>query len=346
MKKQLLFIALFLTTLLNAQSIEFTSAELTTAEVGSTVTVNYKYTSTVEGEIYCAINRYEDTTWASKVADGFLGPVSAGTDVTGSFDLVIPSDTELTADLTGTFNYKIVIEIKTVGGATWLAGAYPETEIDFVASTSSSSNSIMITSEVPNAEVGSSISVNYTYTSSESDSYIYVGLNLYNAAGEYDSFIIGADTGVLNAPGTDVTGSISFTIPTGTSLSADLATDFKYKLSVEMKEKTGWTIIGSDYPDAETTLVAEGTLSTASFLEDFNKVAVYPNPVKESLNIKIQNDLNISSIRITNILGKVVHSNINTKNEQSINVSNLKTGIYILSLKSENTTKNIKFIKQ
>jgi hypothetical protein len=345
MKKQLLFIALFLTTLLNAQSIEFTSAELTTAEVGSTVTVNYKYTSTVEGEIYCAINRYEDTTWASKVAEGFLGPVSVGTDVTGSFDLVIPSDTELTADLTGTFNYKIVIEIKTVGGATWLAGAYPETEIDFVASTASSSNSIIITSEVPNAEIESSISVNYTYTSSESDSYIYVGLNLYDAAGDYSSFVIGADTGVLNGPGTDVTGSISFIIPAGTTLSADLAAGFKYKLSVEMKEKTNWTIIGSNYPDAETTLVAEGALSVASFLEEFNEVTLYPNPVKESLNIKIQNDLNISNIRITNVLGKVVKSIKGFKKEQAIDASNLASGIYILSINFENAIKNIKFIK-
>ena len=55
MKKQLLFIALFITSFINAQSMEFTSAELTTAEVGSTITVNYKYTSTVSAQVYCAL---------------------------------------------------------------------------------------------------------------------------------------------------------------------------------------------------------------------------------------------------------------------------------------------------
>ena len=56
MKTKLLFIALFISSFLSAQSIEFTSAELTTAEIGSTVKVDYKYTIATDGYIYCAIN--------------------------------------------------------------------------------------------------------------------------------------------------------------------------------------------------------------------------------------------------------------------------------------------------
>lgn len=208
MKKQLLFFALCISSFLSAQSIEFTSAELTSAEVGSTVTVNYKYTSAVAVQIYTAINKYDDITWSAKITDGFLASSSAGTDITGSFDLVIPANTELTADLTGAFNYKIVIEMKTEDGVTWLAGAYPTTEIDLVASTNTNTASITITSAIPTAEVDSNITVNYTYTSTEADSYIYIGLNLYDASGDYNSFIVGGDTGVVNGPGTDITGSI------------------------------------------------------------------------------------------------------------------------------------------
>ena len=44
MKTKLLFIALLMSTFIKAQSIEFTSAELSTAEIGTTITIDYKYT--------------------------------------------------------------------------------------------------------------------------------------------------------------------------------------------------------------------------------------------------------------------------------------------------------------
>jgi hypothetical protein len=99
-----------------AQSIEFTSAELPTAEIGSTITINYKYTIAAEGNIYCAINLYNDWTWADKVLDGSLSPAPAGTDMTGSFSFTIPEGTTTAADLTNLFNYKLVIELS---GSSW-----------------------------------------------------------------------------------------------------------------------------------------------------------------------------------------------------------------------------------
>ncbi|UAM98729.1 T9SS type A sorting domain-containing protein [Polaribacter litorisediminis] len=131
MKTKLLFIALFISTFLSAQSIEFTSAELTTAEIGSTITINYKYTIANDGNIYCAINLYNDWTWAANVVDGSLSPAPAGTDMTGSFSFSIPEGTTPAADLTSPFNYKMAIELSD-SAWTWLAGAYPAAEINIV----------------------------------------------------------------------------------------------------------------------------------------------------------------------------------------------------------------------
>ena len=136
MKTKLLFIALLASTFINAQSIEFTSAELTTAEIGSTVTVDYKYTIAADGYIYCAIELLDDWTWSANVASTELNPALAGTDVTGSFDLTIPNGTTPTADLTGNLNYKLKIELKQ-NPTDWLAGDYPATQIDLTASTAS-----------------------------------------------------------------------------------------------------------------------------------------------------------------------------------------------------------------
>ena len=131
MKKQLLFIALCLTSFMNAQTpvITFTSAPLTTAEIGSTITVNYQYSIPANGNIYCAINLYNEFTWTSMVVDGVLSPAPAGTDMTGSFIFTIPDGTTPTSNLTGNFNYKIVIELSNASW-NWQAGAYPTDQIN------------------------------------------------------------------------------------------------------------------------------------------------------------------------------------------------------------------------
>ena len=219
MKTKLLFIALLVSTYINAQSIEFTSAELTTAEIGTTIKVDYKYTIAADGYIYCAINLLNDWTWTAEVVGVELANAVAGTDVTGSFDLAIPEGTAASVDLTGNLNYKINIELKQ-DPDTWLTGQYPGTQINLTASTAS---------------------VN------------------------------------------DVNNSL-------------------------------------------------------------NTISIFPNPAKNSIQLKNNNDLEISSIKITNVLGKVV---LRSKlNDSKIDISNLNSGIYILTIQSENNSKNIKFIKE
>jgi hypothetical protein len=138
MKTKLLFIALLMSTFLSAQSIEFTSAELSTAEIGTTITIDYKYTIAADGYIYCAINLLDEWTWTAEVVGIELANAVAGTDVTGSFDLTIPEGTAASVDLTGNLNYKINIELKqTPDQNTWLAGEYPATQINLTASTAS-----------------------------------------------------------------------------------------------------------------------------------------------------------------------------------------------------------------
>lgn len=139
MKKQLLIIALCLTSIMNAQTpvITFTSAPLTTAEIGSTITVNYQYSIPANGNIYCAINLYNEFTWTSMVVDGVLSPAPAGTDMTGSFIFTIPNGTTPTSNLTGNFNYKIVIELSNASW-NWQAGSYPTDQINFTPNLSTS----------------------------------------------------------------------------------------------------------------------------------------------------------------------------------------------------------------
>ncbi len=221
MKKQLLFLILILSfsVTICAQSISFTSTELSTAEIGSTVKVDYKYTIAADGYIYCAIELLDDWTWSANVVNEELTSAVAGTDVTGSFNLTIPTGITPTADLAGNLNYKIKIELKQ-NPSDWLAGAYPATQINMTPS----------------------------------------------------------------------------------------------------------------------------TLSTIDVEQKLNNIKVYPSPAKNFIQIKNTSSLNITDVKITNILGKEIFSSKLIKSK--IDVSKFKTGIYLITILSEEKSKTIKFIKQ
>jgi len=75
------------------------------------------------------------------------------------------------------------------------------------------------------------------------------------------------------------------------------------------------------------------------------KINVYPNPVSDVLFVNV-GDIRINEIIISNIAGNIVHQN-NPKNhsaEYSINVGNLSSGVYIITLKSDNRISTSKFI--
>jgi hypothetical protein len=133
MKKQLLFLLLCASISLNgwAQSVTITSVISNPVEVGTVLTVDYKYTVAADSYIFCGINLLDDWTYISYVAGEGLNLAVAGTDVTGSFNITIPSGTTPTANLTGLQNYKMAIELKSLPSYTWIAGDYPPTQLNF-----------------------------------------------------------------------------------------------------------------------------------------------------------------------------------------------------------------------
>ncbi|MCD6366681.1 MAG: T9SS type A sorting domain-containing protein [Bacteroidales bacterium] len=72
---------------------------------------------------------------------------------------------------------------------------------------------------------------------------------------------------------------------------------------------------------------------------------VFPNPVDDKLNIDLQGELLNYHIRILNASGVVIRKERLTPGKKSVSVSDLKPGIYFIEIKSENTTKIIKFVK-
>ncbi len=71
---------------------------------------------------------------------------------------------------------------------------------------------------------------------------------------------------------------------------------------------------------------------------------MYPNPASSRLTISAPKTIN--SAAIYNILGKQVMSIEINKNSESIDVSNLATGMYLIKYSIDNAVGTAKFIKQ
>ena len=75
-----------------------------------------------------------------------------------------------------------------------------------------------------------------------------------------------------------------------------------------------------------------------------NKITIYPNPVKQILNITSENT-NIKTIRIFNIYGQEVMC-VNQEFDNGINVEVLYNGIYMIEIETDIKFYTYKFIKQ
>lgn len=107
----------------------------------------------------------------------------------------------------------------------------------------------------------------------------------------------------------------------------------------------GFVFDGDDIYIAEYGFgVSKFTQNTASILEtNLNTVSIYPNPTSNALTITgIENAQFFS---IYNIIGKEVKTGKITSNN-TIDVNQLKKGVYFLKLKGKNITYTKKFIKQ
>ena len=136
-------------------------------------------------------------------------------------------------------------------------------------------------------------------------------------------------SGVFDLP---TSGDFSVTIP-GTSLTTGLIVQY------------GFVIIGrNSNPDNEATLgsvvISEGSVG----LDDVNtineEVNVYPNPVIDVLTI--ESDAKIESYEISSLTGQIL---LNGAANNSINISNLPSGTYILGVHAGERSKFTKFVK-
>ena len=77
-----------------------------------------------------------------------------------------------------------------------------------------------------------------------------------------------------------------------------------------------------------------------SNFEKINKVEIYPNPTVDFINVEIKNSsLNDPKIEIFNIIGNAIAVEIEktSDNKYQVNVKNLPSGYYLVTIKDNGT---------
>lgn len=99
----------------------------------------------------------------------------------------------------------------------------------------------------------------------------------------------------------------------------------------------------------EYTLIASSESGLLLNSEDFvadNNFFVYPSPSDNEISFSNPNNYNVSSISIKDITGKQIMSFSNNSVPQTINISNLQSGVYFITFTSENHSTIKKFIRK
>ena len=101
-----------------------------------------------------------------------------------------------------------------------------------------------------------------------------------------------------------------------------------------------WTPFAANTFDGIGYFTSTLSIENETILESFK---MYPNPLKgNNLFIKTQQD---STIKIYNVLGKLILSDIVNSNKNKVDVSSLQKGIYLIKVTSGNSTTTKKLIK-
>lgn len=107
---------------------------------------------------------------------------------------------------------------------------------------------------------------------------------------------------------------------------------------------TNWTeistILGYNIASLGWKLTNEDILETGSFLQE--SISLYPNPTSDLLHISIPSDIVVNKISITDMLGRTINFDI----QNSLNLSLLSTGIYMVTIETDLGIYQEKIVKQ
>lgn len=91
-------------------------------------------------------------------------------------------------------------------------------------------------------------------------------------------------------------------------------------------------------------ILIEVTMANEEFVSDFD-LKISPNPTSDSITFQTNNQININSVYIYTASGQLVYKQEKTDSINSIDITNLSSGIYFITIQSNFGKSSRKFIK-
>lgn len=122
----------------------------------------------------------------------------------------------------------------------------------------------------------------------------------------------------------------------------ETAPSYIYAEACGMFEPTPMAGIG--FPDVHIIMTVTGETSMGTVELNSQALSVYPNPASDILNVALKNGSTAEAIEITNLAGQNVYS---AKAANSVNVSFLPAGVYVVKVKDATGTTHVsKIVKK
>ncbi|NPD47472.1 T9SS type A sorting domain-containing protein [Lentimicrobium sp. S6] len=110
---------------------------------------------------------------------------------------------------------------------------------------------------------------------------------------------------------------------------------------------TLWNMQFLQFADQTSQITIQNTVSVTAIKNNISNVSIYPNPSNDKININIPSNIDGINLEITNLSGKLVYKNsYNQNSDISLDITYLRNGLYIVSLKTKNSNTHLKFIKK
>ena len=101
---------------------------------------------------------------------------------------------------------------------------------------------------------------------------------------------------------------------------------------------------GGNLSEWSSAVTGTTTVGIDSWLA--NSVSLYPNPAKEYVDIRVDGDLNVKTMEVYDVYGKLLNTVIVTENPTRINISGLANGMYFVRVTTEEGMVTKTFVKK
>lgn len=171
------------------------------------------------------------------------------------------------------------------------------------------------------------------------DDKILVALGLYNPYQNPSDFKVKR----INADGT-----IDTDFGGDNGITTSFYNGYNEAFSIGLQSNNKIIVAGTTYDGINNNFALTRLNNTILNIEDISEnqtdLVIYPNPVKDLLNIKLNGEISMTDYTIYNLLGQAIYKN--NDNTAEVDTENLSKGIYTIQINTSKGVLNKKFIKE